>query len=354
MTDRHDPIVPHVLYVADQHHPWRLAAFERLRARYHTPTTVAVEFGSIDFTVQPVNGKQGATKQQTKVYCLRDDLAWDRVQGRRAALQEALDALADGLRALGSYARRLEAAGGMKQAPNPLSPTVITMPDPDTTEDGYFISNLVPRIGREEITSHTPKMLHVVRNGKPWSTTHQRDHFVCPSEDDWQRLVALRSAVKEQAEAWQRLLRELGTYQAALADGRYGESKRQKDKGTREEPMPTQAPTPPTATDFWQALSHAHPTAHHWHHEGGDTYRSACGIRSRHHPVGKRDVGHCSRCTAAIGQPTARQVGGLASEALSVEYIHSQAMENTQLAESIQNGWLVLKAAHLETAPISA
>jgi hypothetical protein len=44
------------------------------------------------------------------------------VLASRAALQAALDAFAAGLRQLGSYAKRLAEAGGIKKAPNPLSP----------------------------------------------------------------------------------------------------------------------------------------------------------------------------------------------------------------------------------------
>lgn len=264
---------------------------------------------------------------------------------------------------------------------------VIGAPDPDDADESYFISDPVPRLGREQIRSHTPKMLHVERDGKPWSTTHQRGQFVCPDDAAWERITALRDAVLEAMTQWKQLLRELGTYRDALADGRYAdrpvtpaapavpaypptwpaleapliyghhrnasaggvahawrpeprlrskgrhktlcntvmtEPPRPLDRGasprlcadcrrealklapapSEETTMPTPAPSPPAVADFWQALSHAHPTAHHWHHEGGDTYRSACGIRSRHHPVGTHDVGHCSRCTAAIGQPT--------------------------------------------------
>lgn len=222
MSERSTPIVPHVLYIAEQSKPWRLAAYERLRAHYHTPTTVALEFGTIDFTVKPQTGRKHVTKQQTKVYCLADVAAWERVQATHAALQEALDALADTLRKLGSYAKRLEEAGGLKRAPNPLSPTVVFATDPDDPEGGgYYYSQLVPSVARDEVSSHTPKMLHITRNGKPWSTSHQRNHFVCPDDMAWERLGALHSAAQERAKQWEALLRELGTYRDALADGRY-------------------------------------------------------------------------------------------------------------------------------------
>lgn len=215
------PIVPHVLYVADQNHPWRLAPIERLAVRYSTPTTVAIEFGTVDYTVQPQAGRKVAVKQQYHVWCVPDDAAWERAQVCRQAYQQALDCFADELRRLGGYAKRLEEAGGLKKAPNPLCPTVIVVDDPDSTDTHYFISNPVPQIRRETVASHTPKMLHITRDGKPWSTTHQRDHFVCPGDDHWQMIEQRQKDALATYEAWQRLLRELGTYQDALADGRY-------------------------------------------------------------------------------------------------------------------------------------
>jgi hypothetical protein len=222
MSTRSSPIVLHVLYVADQRHPWRLAPYERLATRYHTPTTVAVAFGTIDYTVKPQAGKSGVSKQQTHVWCLPDEAAWVLVQATQRRLQQALDALADELRLLGSYAKRLEAAGGIKLATNPLSATAIGASDPDDTEStGYYLNRLVPHIERKDVASHTPKMLHVTRDGRPWSTSHQRDHFVCPADADWQAVEQRIAAATTAAEAWQRLLRGLGTYADALADGRY-------------------------------------------------------------------------------------------------------------------------------------
>jgi hypothetical protein len=222
MSQHSTPIVGTILFVADQRHPWKLAQIDRFAVAYHTPTTVRV------------GTKGGTTRPQTHVYCIADDAAWGRVQYTWSALQTDLNALADGLRTLGSYASRLAAAGGIKTAPNPLCATVISAPDPDTADEGYwFTGRLIPRIERDlEITSHTPKMLHVARDGKPWSTTHQRDHFVCPDDAAWQRIEALIAAAQAQAQAWEQLLRELGTYQAALADGRYAQ---------KEEPMPAGA-----------------------------------------------------------------------------------------------------------------
>ena len=240
MSDRSPPIVPSVLHIGEQRHPWRLPTIERWETRYHTPTTLRCR--------KPDGGE--LTKHQHQVYCLPDDAAWERAQQARAALQAANDVLADGLRQLGSYARRLAEAGGIKRAPNPLCTTVISAPHPDETDEGYCFSRLVPRVERDEhdrLTSHTPKMLHIERDGKPWSTTHQRDRFVCPDEAAWERIQALKAAAQERAHQWEKLLSELGTYQDALADGRYKQEQAMPAIQTRGAPKKS-TPLSPAAT----------------------------------------------------------------------------------------------------------
>lgn len=221
MSNHTPPIVPNVLHVSDQRNPWQLAPIERLATRYHTPTTVATEFGTVDRGVRPTPGKAGLTRHQHLVWCVPSDGAWQRLLDSRAALQQALDALAAELRRLGNYASRLEKAGGLKAAPPRLCPTVIEAPDPDSSELSYWFSNPPPRIERKEISTHTPKMLNVVRDGKPWSTTHQRNHFVCPDDAAWQRISERHQASEDAHTAWQELLSELGTYEDALGDKRY-------------------------------------------------------------------------------------------------------------------------------------
>src|SRR5581483_11683765 len=109
MSNHSDPIVPHVLYVAEQRHTWKLAEIARLRALYHTPTTIRVELPQ-----QRGGAPAQETKQQYHVWCLPDDAAWEKAQAARQRLQAALDLFADELRLLGSYAKRLEEAGGPK------------------------------------------------------------------------------------------------------------------------------------------------------------------------------------------------------------------------------------------------
>lgn len=233
MSGHSEPIVPTVLFVAEQRHPWKLAKVARLRALYHTPTTVRVELAQLS------GGKSAQeTKQQHHVYCIADDAAWGRVISTQSDLQTDLNALADGLRATGSYVGRLAEAGGIKKAPNPLSSTVISAPDPDTADEGsWFTNRLVPQITRRPITGHTPKMLRGPGHWAPDSETtwHARDHFVCPDDAAWERIADLIAAALARADNWQLLLKELGTYQTALADGRYAR---------KETPMATSWPAP--------------------------------------------------------------------------------------------------------------
>ena len=242
MSTHTPPIVPHVLYVADQNHPWKLAQLSRLKALYHTPTTIRVELGTLR------GGKSAQeTKQQYHVWCLPDEASWEKVQAARAQLQQAIDLFADYLRLLGSYAKRLDEAGGIKKAPNPLCATVIGAPDPDDKTHSYYVSQPVPRLYRKQVTSHTPKMLRGPSGyGEFEHTFSQGDHFVCPSDDHWQMIEQRQQAAQEAYEAWQALLRELGTYQDALADGRY----------TRPQAAPVVAQAAPTTTVARNAVWH--------------------------------------------------------------------------------------------------
>lgn len=254
MSNHTPPIVPNVLHVSDQRNPWQLAPIERLATRYHTPTTVATEFGTVDREVRPTPGKAGLTKHQHLVWCVPSDGAWQRLLDSRAALQQALDALAEELRRLGNYTSRLEKAGGFKAAPPRLCPTVIEAPDPDSSELSYWFSNPLPRIERKEISTHTPKMLNVVRDGKPWSTTHQRNHFVCPDDAAWQRVSELHQASEDAHTAWQKLLHELGTYDQALADGRYTKTSQAPLELAAPPTEPMITSTTPAETDLTPAL----------------------------------------------------------------------------------------------------
>lgn len=256
MSSNHTPpIVPHVLHVSDQRNPWKLAPIERLKTRYHTPTTVATEFGTVDHTVRRAAGKSGVTKQQGHVWCLADEQAWDRAQAGQQRMQQLLDLLADELRLLGTYASRLEKAGGIKKAPNPLTPWVIGAPDPDDT-GSYWYANPVPHIDRKPVTSHTPKMLRGPSNYGNFEHTFSQGHqFVCPSDEHWTVIEKRLADVKAAHDDWQKLLRELGTYDQALADGRYTKTAQQAPLELAAPPAPSMFTTAQlTETDLTPAL----------------------------------------------------------------------------------------------------
>lgn len=207
MSNHTPPIVPVVLVVAEQRHPWKLAAIERFETTYHTATTVRV--------ADPTGA---LTKQQAHVYCLPDDAAYTDAEACRAVLQSAIDRLADELRTLGSYAQRLVEAGGERHAPNPLTPWVIEARDPDQ-DNGWIFCHAVPQVARHAIVGHTPKML---LRAEPYAhKVNQHDHFVCPDDAAWQRVEALHRAAEQAASDWETLKRRLGTYSEALGDGRY-------------------------------------------------------------------------------------------------------------------------------------
>src|SRR5688572_14292211 len=139
MTERSTPLTPTVLFVGTKRRCWRMPAIYRLTAKYETPTTVACDFvkdpAKGDGELLPVAGRKVLVRQQTHIYPIRDDANWAQVEAQHAVLQATLDAFAEGLRALGSYEKQLAAAGGMKGALNPLTPTIIQCSDPDRDEE---------------------------------------------------------------------------------------------------------------------------------------------------------------------------------------------------------------------------
>lgn len=224
MSNQTPPVVPEVFIINSQSGYWQLATLGRLATVYATPTTVRCKVieGTISKHGTPV-GKL-ASLQQGEVYCLPTSDAWQRVMAARAAFQAALDALAGGLRELGSYASRLKEAGGLKHAPNPLTPTVISADDPDTKTTSWWLQPMiVPMVERWAAQRHTAKMVEIDGRYAPGSfrLVNQADHFVCPDDAAWSHIEALHGAVKAAHEGWGKLLREVGTYSEALGDGRY-------------------------------------------------------------------------------------------------------------------------------------
>lgn len=246
-SNRTPPLTPTVLYIGSKTRTWRNPPIYRLTAVYATPTTVAVEPvpDAADWDLRP-GGKAYVTKHQHHLYpiqgtgawvaaCLwyvtkyqhhlypiRDNATWQRVVEQHERLQQALDDFADALRELGSYATRLEEAGGIKSAANPLCESVASCDDPDTDTNRAFLGYLIPQLTRVAIVSHTPKMLRAItryRDDQHYEyTTLQSNCFVCPDDDAWAKLAVAHSGAVAEQEAWRALLSELGTYNLAKPD----------------------------------------------------------------------------------------------------------------------------------------
>jgi len=203
------PLVPHVLVVCDRLHPYKLPEIERATVLYSTATMVRVL------------GAAGYSKSKHKVYCLPTETAWTELQTAYSKLQTALDALANYLRSLLSYIKKLEAAGGIKTAPNPLSPTVICAPDPDYNHTPIWNDWDIypPTPIQDQVEKHTPQMLKLIGNPLQEYTT-QGDRFCCPSKNHWFKYCKLHGSAQSAAHTLKTILKQLGTYDQA-SDGRY-------------------------------------------------------------------------------------------------------------------------------------
>lgn len=206
---RTPPLTSTVLYVGAKRHPYQVAPIYRLSVLYATPTTVACvpirQDAVPDGELCAAPGKTVVSRKQTHVYPIADDAAWRGVVRTQVALQTALTDLANGLRALGSYARQLAAAGGVAHAPNPLCPTVIRAEDPDggAAYPAWQIIDAVPEIRRQAIVRHTPMMLAVPNDVY---TFRQANCFVCPDDAAWERIAELDMRARQAAKAWWSLL----------------------------------------------------------------------------------------------------------------------------------------------------
>lgn len=210
VSDRPAPLVPQVLVLANQPDPYTLPEREILTVLYHTAEMVAGRRPD-DTTCK---------RRQERVYCLPDEAAQEHVAAAFTHYQATLTAIAEQLRTLGTYESRLAAAGGSERAPNPLTPTAIAAPDPDGYHAPSFDHALkVPRAERSVLVNHTAKMLRIERSAATISS--QAGYFVCPDEAAWEQLEELRANATEAHAVLVELLAELGTYQQALADGRY-------------------------------------------------------------------------------------------------------------------------------------
>ena len=212
MSQRKQPIVERVaIPVGAQVHPYRLPDVVRWTVQYHTAVQLrAVRTGSTAAQNHP----------QKACWCIPNQAAWDDLTGRYQALARALRAVRDELKRLGSFRDRLELAGGLKTAPNPLCRWVIAAPAGTGGYAAPFDTTWhIPRIQRHTLSRQTPMMLCL--DGSAHATTSQRDHVVCFFEEDWQRVTQARDAADAALAHWLAGLKDVGRYDEAVADGRY-------------------------------------------------------------------------------------------------------------------------------------
>lgn len=211
--ERFQPIVDGCCEVLFRNHPWQVKELQFYNVLYSTPNTLRVKVGGVT-----------VTKMHHLVHCLPDDGAWETAQRLHERFREALEALAEGLRSLGTYAAKFEAEGGLKAAANPLCETVVTVHTPPdatySTSVGYEPWH-IPTIRFEKCSRHTAKMLDC-EEGKVF----QDRAFEC-SEEAWQKIRLLRQAAEEASEEERSFFDSLGTYANALSDGRYGVENRE-------------------------------------------------------------------------------------------------------------------------------
>jgi hypothetical protein len=201
-----------VVHIGERPSPYELPPIARYPVLYHTPTTVRLAAPAKHL----VDGKSPSRLIEA-VWCLRCEDDWVQAQIAYTLLQKALHDLAAELRRLGNYAKRLAEADGVAHPPNPLTPTVITAADPDDpTPTWYWDTWRISPVERERVTRHTAQMLST--NGIH-TDTQQRDHFVCPTGADWERVSICYQQVKATRAKWLALLDHYGTYRSAATGG---------------------------------------------------------------------------------------------------------------------------------------
>lgn len=152
---RHEPISGTVVWFAPQVDPYRLPTPQRLAVADESMETIQVPDEGAARTTDHVP----SILDQRQVWRVPDDAAFAALCAAHAAAQHTLDALALAFRRLGRYDVRLAAAGGIRVAPNPLTPTVIAVLDPDAPPRGNGALAVVPPFVRCPVRAHTPKML---------------------------------------------------------------------------------------------------------------------------------------------------------------------------------------------------
>jgi hypothetical protein len=208
---RGQPIVPHVLIIAPRPGLYAPPPLTRAATMYATATTVRC---------RPDAGAE-LTQHQHLVWCLPDEAAWAEAQALHAAFAERLTALAAALRQAGRYDQRLAANGGIKAQPSPLCLSVAVADDPDAPYPStwWLTPWHVPSVERRPVERHTPKMLSAGGIGS--DTFPQDGAFVLGDDATWTQIHTAWWAVQEAAELITAFLMRLGTYQEAVADGRY-------------------------------------------------------------------------------------------------------------------------------------
>ncbi|WP_242042077.1 hypothetical protein [Leptolyngbya sp. FACHB-541] len=213
------PVVSHCLVIGDRLDPYQAPVIERLPVGYATPQSVRLVRGvSVDMYPKRVTyNKPEFNADHSFVYCLPEEQSWATAVRLHGEFQAALEAIAKHLRSLGAYSTRLKEAGGLKKAPNPLTPTVILAEDPDSPSWGvpnYLGWWGVSRVERYPIVKHSAVMMRL-QQGTYEQPTSQQGKFCCPDDAAWQRLQQLQEQAIAISETIRIELEKLGTYQQA-------------------------------------------------------------------------------------------------------------------------------------------
>jgi hypothetical protein len=194
--------VPYVVLVRSRDFPYVPAEIRKAEVLYSTVHTVRIKLAGV--TPYNIPSKD--------VFCLPNEEAWSEVETAHKNLAIALNAIAQKLRALGSYGSQLEKAGGIQKAPNPITPLVVRTEDPDCLRWGSEClgPHDPPLMAAIQIESHTATQLRL-SSGKRIA---QAGTFCC-TEDDWEELKLLLKVTQSRAKYLEDILKNLGTYAEA-------------------------------------------------------------------------------------------------------------------------------------------
>lgn len=152
-------------------------------------------------------GERATPYDPAGLIAVANDAAWTALLETYTAYQTALTTLAARLRDLGSYSTHLAAAtAGGGAVPNPLTPTVLGISDPQHRyAPGLTHDWTVPVPRRVPALRHTPQMLETAGGFHG-----QRDYFPCPDEATFQAVAADHAAAQVAGAAWTGLLAAYG------------------------------------------------------------------------------------------------------------------------------------------------